>query len=48
MARSIRADNPDAIAFYQAQGFTVVGIARRQALVRDRYVDEVLAERLLD
>jgi RimJ/RimL family protein N-acetyltransferase len=42
-----RADNPDAQAFYEAQGFHVVGLARNHALVRDQFVDEILLERLL-
>lgn len=44
---SIRADNPSAIAFYQGQGFRIIGIAERHAFVDGRYVDEVVAERLL-
>jgi L-amino acid N-acyltransferase YncA len=44
---TIRADNPRAIAFYLSQGFGVIGTARRHALVRGRYVDEVLAEKFI-
>ena len=45
---TIRADNPMAVAFYRSQGFREVGTARKHALVRGRYVDEVLMETLLD
>lgn len=41
----IRADNPQAVAFYQRQGFGMIGTAREHALVQGRYVDEVLMER---
>jgi len=44
---TIRADNPNAIAFYRAQGFEPVGTLRAHALVRGRYLDEVLMERLI-
>jgi L-amino acid N-acyltransferase YncA len=40
----VRADNPAALAFYRGLGFQVVGIARRQARIGARYVDEVLIE----
>ena len=43
----VRADNPAALATYQAQGFSVVGTARRHAKIDGRYVDEVLIERIL-
>ncbi len=43
----IRADNPAALATYRRQGFEVIGTARRQARLRDGYVDEILVERLL-
>ncbi len=42
---TIRADNPQAIAFYTGQGFAVVGTARRHALLNGRYVDEVITEK---
>lgn len=41
---SIRADNPGAVAFYEAQGFRTIGVAEAHAFVRGRYVDEVFAE----
>lgn len=40
--------NDASLAFHQRLGFTVVGTARRQALLGGRYVDEVLIERFLD
>jgi len=45
---TIRADNPDALSFYSSQGFETIGTAREHALIRGRYVDEVLAERRID
>ena len=45
---TIRADNAGAVAFYLSQGFRIVGTAQRHALVRGRYVDEVLAEKFID
>jgi L-amino acid N-acyltransferase YncA len=43
----VRADNPAALATYQAHGFEIIGTARRQAKIDGRYVDEILIERLL-
>jgi L-amino acid N-acyltransferase YncA len=43
----IRADNEQSLAFHRALGFTVIGTARRQARVGDRYVDVVFVERFL-
>ena len=43
----VRADNPPALATYEAQGFRVVGRAERHLKVGDRYVDEVVVERFL-
>ena len=45
---SIRADNSSAIAFYEAQGFQVIGTSRGHARVGDRYIDAVFAECMLD
>ena len=45
---TIRADNPRAMAFYESQGFKVVGTAIMNAFVGGRYIDEIVAERLLD
>jgi L-amino acid N-acyltransferase YncA/N-acetylglutamate synthase-like GNAT family acetyltransferase len=44
---TIRADNPQAVTFYQSQGFRVVGTAEKHAFVRGQYIDEILAEKLL-
>ncbi len=43
----IRADNPAALATYQAHGFGIVGTAKRHTKLRGRYVDEILVERFL-
>ena len=43
----VRADNPAALATYQAHGFEVIGTARQHAQVGGRFVDEVLIERFL-
>lgn len=45
---AIRADNPQAIAFYLSQGFRVIGTAQKHAFVGGRYVDEILAEKFVD
>ncbi len=42
---TIRADNPEALAFYRHLGFEIIGTARRHARVGGGYVDEVLTER---
>jgi L-amino acid N-acyltransferase YncA len=41
----IRADNVDSLAFHVALGFTVVGVARGQAVVGGRAYDVVFVER---
>jgi len=43
----VRADNPAALATYEAHGFRVVGRAERQLKLGDRYIDEVIVERFL-
>lgn len=43
----VRADNPAAIATYEAHGFERIGTARRHAKIDGRYVDELLIERRL-
>ena len=43
----VRADNPAAIATYQAHGFEIIGTARRHARIDGRYVDEWMIERHL-
>ncbi len=45
---SVRADNPDAQAFYATLGFQPCGRLTRQAYVDGRYVDELLYELFLD
>ena len=44
----VRADNPAALSAYAAQGFTVVGVSARHTKLADRYVDEIIIEKLLD
>jgi len=48
LTANVRADNLPALTFYKSQGFTVIGIAQRHALIRGQYVDEVLLEKFLD
>lgn len=48
LSATIRADNPQAVAFYLSQGFSLIGTARRHAYLRGKYIDQVLAEKLLD
>ncbi len=43
----VREDNPVALATYLAQGFSVVGVARRHARVGRKYVNEVFIEKFL-
>jgi L-amino acid N-acyltransferase YncA len=43
----IRADNPAALATYQAQGFRVVGKAEKHVLIRGRFIDEIMIEKFL-
>lgn len=44
---TIRADSPQAVAFYLSQGFKIIGTAPKHACVRGEYIDEVLAERFI-
>ena len=44
----IRGDNPRAIGFYVSQGFKIVGTMRRHAIVNGEYIDEVIAEKMLE
>jgi len=44
----VRGDNPKAITFYMRQGFKIIGTARKHALIRGRYIDEVMMELLLE
>jgi L-amino acid N-acyltransferase YncA len=43
----VRSDNSPALAAYLAQGFEVVGTARRHAKIDGRYIDEILIEKVL-
>jgi L-amino acid N-acyltransferase YncA len=43
----VRADNPAALASYEAHGFGVIGTARRHAKIDGRYIDEILIEKML-
>ncbi len=43
----VRGDNPAALQTYLSQGFTIVGTARRQARINDRYIDEIIIEKFL-
>lgn len=42
-----RADNLRALAYYQKQGFRIIGSAQRHALVNGNYIDEIFMELLL-
>ncbi|MGE3801479.1 MAG: N-acetyltransferase family protein [Candidatus Kapaibacterium sp.] len=44
---TIRADNPQALSFYQSLGFTLIGIAKNHAHVRGNFIDEIFTEFLL-
>ena len=41
----VRADNVGGLAFYKRIGFEVIGIAKRHAKIKGRYIDEVMIER---
>ena len=43
----VRSDNPAALQTYLRQGFRVVGTAERHAMVRGRYIDEIVIEKML-
>ncbi|WP_017220093.1 GNAT family N-acetyltransferase [Moritella dasanensis] len=43
----VRDDNKDALSIYLKQGFEVIGIAKKHAKIRGKYIDEVLIEKLL-
>lgn len=43
----IRADNPAALAAYRRHGFEIIGTARRQARLKQGYVDEIMVEAFL-
>jgi L-amino acid N-acyltransferase YncA len=48
ISSTIRADNTQAVSFYLSQGFRVIGTVQKHALVRSKYIDEVIAEKLFD
>lgn len=48
LTAAIRADNPYALAFYQSQGFTVIGMAPSGAGAGGHNVDRILTERLIN
>jgi L-amino acid N-acyltransferase YncA len=41
----VRADNIGALAFYKRIGFEAIGVAKRHAKIKGRYIDEVMIER---
>ena len=43
----VRADNPVAVETYRANGFDIIGTARRHAKIDGRYIDEILIEKSL-
>jgi len=45
---TVRADNPLALAFYQSQGFEIIGTAKQHAFFQGRYIDEVLLEKFVE
>jgi L-amino acid N-acyltransferase YncA len=45
---SIRGDNPQALSFYQSQGFRTIGTAVKHAFVGGKYIDQIFAEKLID
>jgi L-amino acid N-acyltransferase YncA len=45
---TVRGDNPYALAFYQSQGFELIGIAKAHAFLHRKYIDEVLLEKFME
>ncbi len=43
----VRGDNPAALAAYLAQGFRIVGTARKHVKLAGQYVDEIIIEKFL-
>jgi len=43
----VRADNAGALAFYSKLGFRIVGTARKQARIGQKYIDEIIIEKFL-
>jgi len=45
---TVRGDNPQALSFYQSQGFDIIGTAKKHAYLQGRYIDEVLLEKFIE
>ena len=43
----VRADNVSGLAYYKRIGFEAIGVAKRHAKIKGRYIDEVLIEKQL-
>jgi L-amino acid N-acyltransferase YncA len=43
----VRSDNTVALKTYQANGFDIIGIAKRQAKIDGKYIDEIFIEKFL-
>jgi L-amino acid N-acyltransferase YncA len=43
----VRADSPPSLTFYLKLGFRIVGTAQKQAKIGQKYVDEIIIEKLL-
>ena len=43
----VRADNAGGLAYYKRIGFEAIGVAKRHAKIKGRYIDEVLIEKQL-
>jgi L-amino acid N-acyltransferase YncA len=41
----VRADNAAGLAFYKRIGFEMIGVAKRHAKIKGKYIDEVLIEK---
>jgi L-amino acid N-acyltransferase YncA len=44
----VRADNPQAVSFYQNLGFKIIGTAKQHAFVGGKYIDEILMEKFIN
>lgn len=43
----VRSDNPVALKTYQVNGFDIIGIAKHQAKIDGKYIDEIFIEKFL-
>lgn len=43
----VREDNHQSLRFHLKLGFEIVGVAKKQAKIKDRYIDEILIEKFL-